>query len=330
MTSISCGFIASSTVDAVELTDVAAGGGWGFNAFVRAREGTLTIDARRVGRALFTVRDDSLRGVVCVACARDFVVVCDGARFSRVFVVDDDDETALRTWINIPDGIGAVVEFDVDDYNRIYARDDAGKVWVFDIEDVSGSARELSIPAPATRVAVGSKHAVVVVETGAVYGIGWNLYGTLGLGHCEDVDSPKLIRSLSSAGVEIIDACCGSNFTIMLSSTGDAYACGSNSNGALGLGPDAPASTSTPTLIEAPSDVSWRALQCGASHVVATSTTGALYFWGSNAHGQCDVEPQTSLMVLTPTRARSVAKHPSSVVVGRWHVTAVMGDRPKP
>jgi len=331
MPSYSCGFIASSTMDDEELASAGAAlaaGGWGFNAFVRACDGTLTIDARRIGCATFVVRDVGLRGAVCVACARDYAVVCDGARVARVFVVDGSEATL--TWIDIPQGVGAVVELGINDDNCMYARDDAGKVWVFDMEDVSGSARALSVAAPARRVAVGSKHAVIVTETGAVYGMGWNLYGTLGLGHCEDVDSPTLIRSLERADVDVVDACCGSNFTILLSSTGDAYACGSNADGALGLGPNAPPSTSTPTLIDVPDDVSWRRLRCGASHVVATSTSGALYLWGSNAHGQCDADATTHPIVYAPTRARSFAEHPSYVVVGRWHATAVVGNRPIP
>lgn len=57
--------------------------------------------------------------------------------------------------------------------------------------------------------------------------------GQLGHGDVEDVVEPKLIENLS--GIKIVKIACGGWHSIALSSDGDLYVWGSNSNGQLGL-----------------------------------------------------------------------------------------------
>jgi len=336
MTHASFGFIAHSAPtrdegarEPADAVDVRSAGGWGFNAHLRTNDGEIAVDAAHLGLGNFIIRDDALRLARGVTCGRDYVAAHDGARLARAFVVDGASEA--MTWRDMPVSAAAVVELHINDDDWAFARDESGTVWTFDLNDAtSASARELRVPARATKIAVGSKHAIILTEDGEAYGIGWNLYGTLGLGHVEDVVEPTLIASLRRAEIDVVDACCGQNFTILLSRSGDLYACGSNALGALGQGSlAAMSSASSPTLIEHPMNVEFRSVRCSSVHVVAVASDGDLYLWGSNAYGACGVDERTTPLVFAPTRLSAIPRHGAlaSVVVGRWHVSCAWSDR---
>ena len=52
--------------------------------------------------------------------------------------------------------------------------------------------------------------------------------GRLGLGHEEDVCTPQEIKALNTEEVYIVNVCCSSAGTILLSDVGTLYACGEN------------------------------------------------------------------------------------------------------
>lgn len=90
------------------------------------------------------------------------------------------------------------------------------------IVDIRGIIRSFS---------VGKTH-IVVVTSEAVYGIGGNEYGQLGLGHLEMKNGVHEIKNLES---EIASVECGTYSTMLLSVNGTLYACGSNAACELGL-----------------------------------------------------------------------------------------------
>ena len=53
--------------------------------------------------------------------------------------------------------------------------------------------------------------------------------GRLGLGHEEDACSPQEVTALNTEEVYIVNVCCSSAGTILLSDVGSLYACGENS-----------------------------------------------------------------------------------------------------
>lgn len=91
----------------------------------------------------------------------------------------------------------------------------------------------LGLPHPATALAAGERHALVLLENGDVYAFGGNFYGQLGLGHTQNALTPVRIADFPEP-VRAIAA--GENHSLAVLRNGDVYAFGSNENGQLGLG----------------------------------------------------------------------------------------------
>uniref|UniRef100_A0A3Q2R038 Uncharacterized protein n=1 Tax=Fundulus heteroclitus TaxID=8078 RepID=A0A3Q2R038_FUNHE len=80
------------------------------------------------------------------------------------------------------------------------------------------------------QVACGLNHTLVVSADGTmVWAFGDGDYGKLGLGNSTAKSSPQQVPALS--GIHIQDVAVGAEHTLVLSSTGDVYAWGSNSEG---------------------------------------------------------------------------------------------------
>ena len=78
---------------------------------------------------------------------------------------------------------------------------------------------------------------------------------------------------------------CGSGHTLALTDGGDVYSWGTGWCGCLGHGKQSQ-SFAAPTLVKALCDVHNIQVACGAKHSMTVTTTGYLYAWGDNAHGQ--------------------------------------------
>ena len=141
------------------------------------------------------------------------------------------------------------------------------------------------------RMSCGFDHALAVAHGGAaVYGLGGNEFGQLGLGDGESIgfaELPMLVRSLSGQG--LADVQCGGNHTVALLPRGRVLACGRNDFGQCGLGTrDArqPALRDVSDLARLPAKrrVVWVA--CGASHTLFGLSSGEVAGCGRNDTGQ--------------------------------------------
>jgi alpha-tubulin suppressor-like RCC1 family protein len=98
----------------------------------------------------------------------------------------------------------------------------------------------------------------------------------------------------------------GTHHTLFLAEAGELYACGSNSDGQLGLGDTE--DRSSLTLVPTPTPV--QSVVAGTDHSLCLATTGQLYACGYNGHGQLglgDTEDRSTLtLVPTPTPVLSV------------------------
>ena len=131
-----------------------------------------------------------------------------------------------------------------------------------------------------------------------VYVWGKNTYGQLGLGHCNDINSPQelILKELHDKDERIISASCGYDHTIILVKSAimpyslcKAYVCGRNGNGQLGLGHRNVNKDKLQELILCDSTgrpESFTSIKCGYSHVVSLTTSGKTYVWGRNYEGQ--------------------------------------------
>ncbi|MBQ1963028.1 MAG: hypothetical protein II369_02800 [Clostridia bacterium] len=80
----------------------------------------------------------------------------------------------------------------------------------------------------------------------------------------------------------------GQNFMVALNALGEAYAWGSNASGNLGNGTTERSAHAVKVTM--PSGVTFTDIDAGANHVIALTTDGTVYTWGSNATGQLGYE----------------------------------------
>lgn len=138
--------------------------------------------------------------------------------------------------------------------------------------------------------ACGQYHTCVVTASGCAMSFGGNESGQLGhtsqkLSHV----GPKVVHfSLSNtrtAPLIVTKAACGDFFSLFLTTSGEVFGCGS----AEFLGNNVKEGRLTVTSaerVEALASCHIRDIAAGASHVLALSTSGELYSWGSNKHCQ--------------------------------------------
>ena len=84
-------------------------------------------------------------------------------------------------------------------------------------------------------VAMGQHHALCLEEGGAVFSLGRQEYGRLGLGEGGgDATTPKALSSLS----DCVEVACGTAVSFAVTAGGDCYSWGMGTNGQLGTGDD--------------------------------------------------------------------------------------------
>jgi alpha-tubulin suppressor-like RCC1 family protein len=168
---------------------------------------------------------------------------------------------------------------------------------------------------PASAVACGDYHTVVLTRSGNVFTFGDNAYGELGHGgsgaaltvapatmsttiasssssssasttnggspmSTAPEHSPKLVRALRSKGVVAVDA--GHSHSMAMTSAGEVYAWGRNQYGQLGTGDFV--GQALPVLIEALPRC--KSIACGGGFSAAVGVDGSLWTWGCDRNGQ--------------------------------------------
>lgn len=218
----------------------------------------------------------------------------------------------------------------------------------------------------ATRVveiAAGGFHTVALTSSGLVFTWGDGL--CLGRGPFRgsgDSNVPVNVSSIARIRVRHISS--GPDFVVVVASSGDVYSWGSGTDGCLGLGEDVYRRTTTtpsssspsrtvqttyefagrlrprfvPSLIEgfAVFERHSRIVQvvCGGRHCIAVSSTGRVFTWGSNSHGQLGlgaVGPLTSsVLAQHDAKAPSLPLHytPESTVAGAARASSAKKEEP--
>ena len=90
-----------------------------------------------------------------------------------------------------------------------------------------------TLPGPATAIAAGGVHSLILLLNGDVYAFGFNNHGELGLGDTAHRETPTKIAALPGPARAVA---AGGAFSLVLLQDGDVYAFGGNSDGELGLG----------------------------------------------------------------------------------------------
>jgi alpha-tubulin suppressor-like RCC1 family protein len=112
----------------------------------------------------------------------------------------------------------------------------------------------------------------------------------------------------------------GFDYTVGITTSGDAYAWGSNAEGQLGDGTTTGRGKArlTPTLVSG--GHKWASISAGLKHTVGITTSGDAYAWGYNWDGQ--LGDGTWTQRLTPTLVSGDHKW-ASISAGHWHTVGI-------
>lgn len=128
-------------------------------------------------------------------------------------------------------------------------------------------------------------HAVLVDENGTPWGLGRNDSGQLGNSELTSHRAPKPIP-LPEGSSKIVGGSCGRSHTVLYDQDGNAYSCGNNTSGQLGIGSKEGLSAEhhRPTKVVLPDTVV--DVGCGDEFSAFITKTGSLYCCGSAMYGQ--------------------------------------------
>lgn len=138
-------------------------------------------------------------------------------------------------------------------------------------------------------IAAGDSFTMAVTEEDQLFTWGANANGQLGLGKLQDQLVPQPVPQLS--GLRIGAIACGACHALAITNDGaKVWAWGSNVHGQLGVGVDSSnAQRVKPSLIPALSnrrDVVMCQVTAASNHSLALTTTGEVFAFGLNSHGQ--------------------------------------------
>jgi alpha-tubulin suppressor-like RCC1 family protein len=183
--------------------------------------------------------------------------------------------------------------------------------------------QKLSFPNTASikAIAAGGYHSLAVASNGDLYAWGWNSFGQLGdASLAMGSASPQLIALPNGARAAAVAA--GSLHSLVLTTGGEVYGFGLNSDGQLGLGSE-DESFASPQKLSFAGNASIKAIAAGGSHSLAIASSGDLYVWGWNGLGQLgdptvlDKATSPKLLALTAPALAVAAGDGHSLVLTR-------------
>lgn len=175
------------------------------------------------------------------------------------------------------------------------------------------------------QVASGTDHTLAVTSTGQLYAFGENDCGQLGIATNSGTTTPNptpALVTLPGATGTVARVAAGTNFSLVVTTTGQLYAFGCNGSGQLGTSSNYGTSNanSTPKLVNLPGisgTVSQVAGGGGQSLVITTS--GQLYSFGYNYFGQLGTTTNNEVIkppYQAPTTVSLPSGSPAEVAAG--------------
>jgi RHS repeat-associated protein len=174
---------------------------------------------------------------------------------------------------------GGTREFDYDaEGDRIVSRLLNGPATTYDY-DVLGQVRAVHPGRVAPQVAAGAQHTLIADSAGQGGSWGWGDFGQLGDGTDTTSDVPVQITGID----HLAQLSAGSRHSLAVDADGRLFSWGDNARGQLGD----PAVTSGRTIPgRVPGLSSASQVAAGAGHSLALKSSGTVYAWGADDHGQ--------------------------------------------
>lgn len=133
-------------------------------------------------------------------------------------------------------------------------------------------------------IAGGSKSLFIVSQDGKLYACGEGTNGRLGLGHNNNVPTPRQVPILNQYVVKKVAVHSGGKHAMALTLDGKVFSWGEGEDGKLGHGNRL--TLEKPKLIESLRTKRVRDIACGSSHSAAITSSGELYTWGLGEYGR--------------------------------------------
>uniref|UniRef100_A0A6B2LHV3 RCC1-like domain-containing protein n=1 Tax=Arcella intermedia TaxID=1963864 RepID=A0A6B2LHV3_9EUKA len=178
-------------------------------------------------------------------------------------------------------------------------------------------------PEKVVKVVGGCFHAMALTEAGNLYGWGSNKKGQLGAGWEVKVSLVPLLVPVPVLGNDrIVDVSLGLEHSLILTSTGSVYSCGSNSYGELGTGTRE--NVFIPKKVLSLSNISQ--IYTGDSHSFAVDGKGILYSWGLGTDYQLGDNKLSVKM--TPSSDIQLPKNMEiiSIAAGAYHSLVLLHE----
>lgn len=166
-------------------------------------------------------------------------------------------------------------------------------------------------------------HSIIITEDYKVYTLGRNEKGQLGTGDLETRTQPYLLESLKE--INIVNASCGRNHTLLLSDRGIVYAMGDNKMGQCGVGTTSP-NVMTPTRIRyrGPPIVK---VVCGGDFSIILDLKGNLHSFGDPEYGQLGHNTNGEYFMNSTKLVRAAVEAPKQITTyiekSKDHITPV-------
>lgn len=179
---------------------------------------------------------------------------------------------------------------------------------------VSQSVPEVS-RVPASEIAAGAAHSLVLRDDGTVWAWGDNGYGQLGDGTSDEHRVPTHISGLS----DVTDIAAGEYHSLAVKNDGTVWAWGDNSSGQLGDGTYD--ERRTPVQVDGLSGIT--NIAAGGEHSLAVKRDGTVWAWGYNGSGR--LGDGTHVYRPTPVQVSGITDV-TGIAAGGHHSLAVKND----
>jgi alpha-tubulin suppressor-like RCC1 family protein len=166
-------------------------------------------------------------------------------------------------------------------------------------------------------ISAGGYHSLFRTTTGEAWACGDNLYGQLGNGESgEETNQPTPVQ-VTSLGQRVAEISAGAWHSLFRTTTGEAWACGSNFDGQLGNGDTAYKYTpvQVTSLGQRVAEIS-----AGAWHSLFRTTTGEAWACGNNLYGQLgNGESGEETNQPMPVQVTSLGQRVAEISAGESH-----------